>query len=247
MAHLPSNADMDIKDNIRERPTFSSKATFRSISVSSIALSCAYHLRMECNNDLPDKMEVNTINSSHLLYSNDIERGGNPVSKATDPDSTKDLQCVLHNTPAFNKAPKPQDKSAPINNTNTSPLQKDVINIQLLYDLNRPTEADLLDGNFHTISLYSLLEHLFSDTKYIKESLIYIAKYIDNKSIDINKSNNVANLRDMNEATWKLIFSIYNSGWDLLLADKNNNSFRQKVASKFTPKTNPIKTGKKRV
>jgi len=31
----------------------------------------------------------------------------------------------------------------------------------------------------------------------------------------------------------------------LLLADKNNNSFRQKIASKFTSKTNSIKTEKK--
>jgi len=31
----------------------------------------------------------------------------------------------------------------------------------------------------------------------------------------------------------------------LLLADKNNNSFRQKIASKFTSKTNSIKIEKK--
>jgi len=31
----------------------------------------------------------------------------------------------------------------------------------------------------------------------------------------------------------------------LLIADKDNNSFRQKVFFKCTPKVNPMKTGKK--
>jgi len=56
--------------------------------------------------------------------------------------------------------------------------QKNIINIQLPYDPNQPTEKDLCDGNFQTISLHSLLEHLPSDFKYIKESLTCIAKYI---------------------------------------------------------------------
>ena len=56
--------------------------------------------------------------------------------------------------------------------------QKNIINIQLPYDPNQPTEKDLCDGNFQTISLHSLLEHLPSDFKYIKESLTHIAKYI---------------------------------------------------------------------
>ena len=125
-----------------------------------------------------------------------------------------------------------------------SSLQEDIINIQLLYNPNRPTKSDLWDGNFHTISLHGLSEHLFFDIKYIKEFLIYIAKYINNKSVDVNKSNNIADLRNINNTAWKFITSIYNSGWDLLFTNENNNSFRQKVVSKFTSKTNPVKTGK---
>jgi len=89
-----------------------------------------------------------------------------------------------------------------------------------------------------------LLEHLFSDIKCIKKFLIHIAKYINNKSVDINKSNDIIDLRNINDTAWKFITSIYNLGWDLLFTNKNNNFFRQKVASKFTPKTNPVKTGK---
>lgn len=91
MAYLLSNANIDIEDNIRGRSTFLSKTISRSVSISSVASSCAYHLRIECNNDFPDKIEVNPINSSHLSYSNNIKRGGNPVSKTTNPDLTKDL------------------------------------------------------------------------------------------------------------------------------------------------------------
>jgi len=76
-------------------------------------------------------------------------------------------------------------------------------------------------------------------------SLIHIAKYIDNKSIDVNKSNNVADLRGIGEATWKFISFIYNLDWDLLLTDEKSNFFRQKVVFKFTSKNNPIKTEKK--
>jgi len=143
MAHLLFNADMDIEDNIKRRSTFFSKATSRSISVSSVALSCAYHLKMEYNNNFPNKIEVDPIDSSHLLYSDDVERRENSVSKATDTGPTRSLQYILHNIPALNKAPELQGKGTSINTTNMSFLQEDVINIQLPYDPNRPTKVDL--------------------------------------------------------------------------------------------------------
>jgi len=62
---------------------------------------------MECNNDFPDEREVNSIDSSQLSYSDNVEREGNPVSKVTNPGPTRDLQCVLHDTLALNKAFKP--------------------------------------------------------------------------------------------------------------------------------------------
>jgi len=39
--------------------------------------------------------------------------------------------------------------------------------------------------------------------------------------------------------------SIYNSGWDSLIADDHKTSFRQKVAFKFISKVNLEKNGKK--
>ena len=70
-----------------------------------------------------------------------------------------------------------------------------------------------------------------------------MAKYIENKKIDTSNTNNV---NGIGEAIWKLMSSIYNSGWDSLFANKNNNLFRQKVSFICTHKLNPIKSGKKR-
>ena len=135
--------------------------------------------------------------------------------------------------------------STVINNTNMSLPQKNIINIQLPYNTNQPTEKDLWDGNFQTISLYSLLEHFLSDSKYIKKSFTCIAKYIGNKNIDINKSNDIIELKGIGKAAWMFLSAFYNLGQDLLFANKNKNSFRQNVSHKFTPKTNSIIIRKK--
>jgi len=84
-----------------------------------------------------------------------------------------------------------------------------IINIQLPYDLNTPTKPKLWDGNFHPISLYRSIEYLVSDSKNIKDSLNFIAKYITNKQVDPAKSNNLENFNGISEVIWNFIFSIY--------------------------------------
>jgi len=68
-------------------------------------------------------------------------------------------------------------------------------------------------------------------------------KYILNKKIENGKANKVNDLKDIGEMAWKLISAIYESEWDLLIAD-NNISFRHKVLAKFTPKINEVNTNK---
>jgi len=118
----------------------------------------------------------------------------------------------------------------------------DVINIQLPYNPNRPMEPELWDGNFHPISTHRSLEHLASDANNIKKSLACMAKYIKNRKIETSKSND---FKGIGKATWELISSIYNSGWDSLIADNHKNSLRQKIAYKFILKVNPEKNDKK--
>ena len=59
------------------------------------------------------------------------------------------------------------------------------------------------------------------------------------------KANNIKNFDGIGKVAWELISSIYNSGWDLLIADNHNNSFKQKVAFKFTSIVNLEKNSKK--
>ena len=59
--------------------------------------------------------------------------------------------------------------------------EEDVINIQIPYDPNAPTEPELWSGSFHPISLHGSMEHFASDSKNIKVTLNFLAKYILNK------------------------------------------------------------------
>jgi len=101
-----------------------------------------------------------------------------------------------------------------------------VINIQLPYNSNAPTEPDLWDGNFYPISLYGSIEYIASDSKNIKNSLNFIARYIANKQVDLVKSNNLEDFKGIGEAIWNLISSVYQAKWDSLIADKNTNTLR---------------------
>ena len=75
-----------------------------------------------------------------------------------------------------------------------------------------------------------------SDTKNIKDSLNFIAKYISNKKIESLKSNDIKDLKDIGEAIWNLISLVYNVNWDSLNTDKQSNSLRRKISAKFTLK-----------
>jgi len=88
---------------------------------------------------------------------------------------------------------------------------EDIINIQVLYDPNQSIEPECWDRTFQPVSLHNLLEHLLSNVKNIKELILCIAKYIENKKININKSNNVPELKGVGESAWKLISVIYSS------------------------------------
>jgi len=67
-----------------------------------------------------------------------------------------------------------------------------VINIQLPYDLNSPTEPDLWSGSFYPISLHGSIEQIALDTKSIKDSLNFMARYMANKKINLSKANNLS-------------------------------------------------------
>ena len=61
-------------------------------------------------------------------------------------------------------------------------------------------ESELWDGIFHPVSLHGSLKHLPSNFKNIKKSLICLAKYIKNKKINSDKSNNIKDFKGIGEA-----------------------------------------------
>jgi len=58
-------------------------------------------------------------------------------------------------------------------------------------------ELECWDESFYSIFLHGSLEHLPSDFKNIKKSMIYMAKYIENKKINTTKSDNVSELKSV--------------------------------------------------
>ena len=163
--------DIDNYNDVRGRKSSPSKASSRSALISSSVSSQPYHERMVLNNDLPDKEVVKPVNSSQLSYKDKSEER-NTVSKATDHESTRRWQC------AWNEAPA-------LDTSTAQHVDNNIINIQLPYDPDQPTEPDLWDGNFRPISLHGSLEHLPSDSKNIKVLLNHLAQYIENKKIDV--------------------------------------------------------------
>jgi len=117
--------------------------------------------------------------------------------------------------------------------------EDDVINIQLPYDPNAPTEPELWSGSFHPISLHGSIEHFASDANNIKVTLNFLSKYIQGKQVDNNKANDLADFDGMGDAIWNFISSVYGSKWDSLFTDHKTNTLRNKISAKFTPRVPP--------
>jgi len=64
--------DINLNDNIRERPTFPCKTNSRSNFVSSVVSSIPYYEKMKINNDISDKNIIEFVDSLQLLYEGSI-------------------------------------------------------------------------------------------------------------------------------------------------------------------------------
>ena len=113
---------------------------------------------------------------------------------------------------------------------------EDVINIQLQYDPYAPTKSELWSGLFHPISLYNSIEQIASDAKNIKNSLNFMARYITNKKVNGNKTNDLKEFEGIGDSIWNFISLVYEAKWDSLYTDNNSTTLRAKISSKFTPR-----------
>ena len=111
-----------------------------------------------------------------------------------------------------------------------------VINIQLPYDPNTPTEPELCSGNFHLISLHSSIKHIASDTKCIKDSLNFMVKYISNKKVNPKNANDLKDFDSIGDSVWNFISVVYQASWDSFLTDNKFKSLREKIVPKFSPR-----------
>jgi len=114
------------------------------------------------------------------------------------------------------KVTNQQDTSRPpaVNNEATpshGTHEEDVINIQLPYDPHASTEPELWSGSFHPISLHRSIEHFASDSKNIKVTLNFLAKYIQGKQVNDSKANDLNDFDGMEDAIWNFISSVYAS------------------------------------
>ena len=107
-----------------------------------------------------------------------------------------------------------QETSRPQNGNNeASPShahhEDDVINIQLPYNPQAPTKPEIWSGFFHPISLHGSIEHFASDSKNIKVTLNFLAKYIQNKQVSGGKANDLNDFDGMGNAIWNFILAVY--------------------------------------
>ncbi len=61
-------------------------------------------------------------------------------------------------------------------------------------------ESELWDGSFYSISLHGSIEYLALDSKNIKDSLNFMAKYITNKQVNPAKSNDLKDFKGIGKA-----------------------------------------------
>jgi len=72
------------------------------------------------------------------------------------------------------------------------------------------------------------------NTRNIKVTLDFMAKYIRNKKVNDIQANDVTEFEGMSDAIWNFISSVYEAKWDFLYTDHSTRTLRSKISSKFT-------------
>ena len=213
MGRVPSN-----NSEVRGRNPSPSNNSSRDSSMVSSGRSTPYHDRMDTDMDIvPDSNE--SINKRPILsYEIEQEKTIRVSMVANQQAPTR-----LHNV---------NNEATPTHARH----EDDVINIQLPYDPNAPTEPQLWSGSFHPIFLHGSMEHLVHDTNNIKVTLDFMAKYILNKKVNDIKANDVTEFKGMGNAIWNFISSVYEAKWDSLYTNCSTSMLRSKISSKFTPR-----------
>jgi len=174
---IPAGQFPNNKSKVRGRNSFSPINLSRESLVGLSGCSTPYHKRMNVDMDLSSE-------ESHpeLFYEAEQE-------KAIQISMAANQQKTARPTNVHNKALPSHAQHG-----------EESINIQLPYDSHTPTEPELWSGSFHPISLHGSIEHFASDSKNIKVTLNFLAKYIRNKQVNNGKVNNLGDFDGMGDA-----------------------------------------------
>ena len=183
---IPTGQVPAIELKMRGRNSISSVNLSRESSMASSGRLMPYHERMNIDMD-PTSEELNL----ELSYETEQE-------KALQVSMAANQQETMRPSSVYNKAPPTYAHH-----------EEKVINIQLPYDLHASTKPELWSGSFHSISLHGSIEHFASNSKNIKVSLNFLAKYIRNKQVNNGKVNDLGDFNGMGDAIWNFISSVY--------------------------------------
>ena len=208
---------------VRGRNPTSAANLSRESSMASSGRSTSYHDRMDmnCNSTMGEP-------TPELSYETEQEKALWVSMVANQQETTRPIG-------GYNEAPP----------THT-PHEESIINIQIPYSTQAPTEPKLWSGSFHPISLHGSIEHFASDAENIKVTLNFLAKYIKNKQVNSSTVNELNDFNGMGDAIWNFISSVYEAKWDSLYTDQKSNTLKAKISSKFTPRTTPSNNGNKK-
>ena len=236
---LPTGFVLVNSFEVRGRTLSTEKNHSRDSLISSTVSSVTYHKKQTINNSM-DIDDEPTIKSPALSYEMNQENAIY-LNKATENlDNMKPLygnneasSSKLERAGHIDQGERQHCGAANMNNNNN------VINIQLSYDPNAPTEPKLWSRSFYPISLHGSIKQIALDTKSIKDLLNFIAKYISNKKVNSGKTNDLKDFNGMGDSIWNFISAVYQANWDSLSTDNNSKSLREKISSKFTPRIVP--------
>ena len=193
-----NNTEMDLLsgpvpnnyNEVRGKNLSTNRSVSRNLLMSSTMSSVVYHKRMVNNGmDVNERLVESTPALSYEIeqekaihISKAVEQQGNMRPKGKNLEiPNSNLKCI----------PNVEQCNFPARGTVSQTEDDNVINIQLSYDPQAPTEPDLWNSNFYPISLYSSIKHITSDAKNIRDSLNFIARYISNKKVNPSKTNDL--------------------------------------------------------
>ena len=116
---------------------------------------------------------------------------------------------------------------------NTQSIYYEVL---LSYNINWPMEPNTWDGKAHPISIFGTIEFIKIDAKNIYTSLLCMADFIRSRKINTGVINNVKELKGFGDAAFNFVSYIYKANWNIIYADNHNNSSKNRIVNKFTPK-----------